>query len=372
MSVYNSEKYIKETLHSILNQTINDISVIIVDDGSTDGTQEIIESIAKCDERVIYRYQENAGIVAAVSAAMQLCTASFVARHDGDDISYPDRFEKQLSYLEANKDCVAVSALARHIDQSGEPVGTETRVKDMSQVDDSSIPANEPYVLQPFLMMRLSSYEAAGGYRNLTIGEDTDLYWRMMNLGRLHILPEILGDYRIHQQSISSNSILSGRRMSAWTQLSALSAQRVRRNAPDLEFTQDLQRRIDSQYELIDLFNVASADLDEEERSWFYSAIAAKLIEVCYYRPFEPSKSDIKFIRRAPKFDRHLKSRVFYDVYTLGLLSAGIRMMIDGNVNHAFSIVPILSWHKLVARSLFRKLVPTTVRGKIKKLRKYR
>ena len=366
MSVYNTARYLPDTLASIAGQTVTDIRIIVIDDGSTDNTREIVTKAQETDRRIIYRYQENAGIVAAVNAGMRLCTAPFVARHDGDDISYPDRFEKEMAYLLANDECVAVSALARHVDERGSPIGTTTRAKDMKLVDDSAIPANEPYILQPLLMMRRDAFAKAGGYRLLTVAEDTDLYWRMIRHGGLHIIPEVLGDYRIHSRSVSSQSIVSGRRMSAWTQVSALSAQRARRNLPDVEFTPELQQRIDSQDEMIDLFRAVEPILAEEEKPWFFSAMAAKLMETCYYRPFEPSSSDIDYILSVPRVDEQVRSRRFYDVYEEGILSAGIRMAIEGRMRDALRLVPNCQWAKLIARIIFRISVSPAMKNRIK------
>ena len=366
MSVYNNAQYLPDTLASIAGQTITDIRIIIIDDGSTDNTREIVTRAQESDPRIIYQYQDNAGIVAAVNAGMRLCTAPFVARHDGDDISYPNRFEKEMAYLLANDDCVAVSALARHVDERGSPIGTTTRVKDMRLVDDSAIPANEPYILQPLLMMRSDAFLKAGGYRLLTVAEDTDLYWRMIRHGVLHIIPEVLGDYRIHSSSVSSQSIVSGRRMSAWTQVSALSAQRVRRSLPDIDFTPDLQRRIDSQDEMIDLFRTVEPILAEEEKPWFFSAMAAKLMETCYYRPFEPSSSDIDYILSVPRIDKQVRSRRFYGIYEEGILSAGIRMAIEGRWRDALRLVPKRRWVKLIARIIFRVAVSPALKNRVK------
>jgi GT2 family glycosyltransferase len=370
MSVFNSGKYISSTLESIQNQTISDIRIIIIDDGSTDETREIVVRAQQHDPRIVYQYQENSGIVAAVNAGMQLCTADIVARHDGDDISYPDRFEKELAYLQVHEKCVAVSALARHIREDGSAIGTITRAKTMSTVDDSSLPANEPYIMQPLLMMRREAFIAAGGYRVLSVAEDTDLYWRMMRIGELKILPEVLGDYRIHGSSISSQSIVSGRRMSAWTQLSALSAQRRRRNRPDIEFTKALQEAVDHQHEMMGLFRAVEPILRDDEKAWFFSAMAAKLLETCYYRPFEPSGSDIKFIISVPKMDPHVSSRRFYGVYQEGILSAGIRLAVEGRIKDSLRIVPPRQWPQLIGRAAFRTLLSQSLRDRVKRFRR--
>lgn len=366
MSVYNTARYLPDALASIQNQTTTDIQIIVIDDGSTDDTRAIVAQAQLSDPRVVYRRQENAGIVAAVNSGMRLCTAPFVARHDGDDISHPHRFEKELAYLRAHADCVAVSGLSRHIDERGVPTGTTTRAKDMALVDDAALPANEPYISQPFLMMRRNAFEVAGSYRMLTVGEDTDLYWRMMKLGRLHIIPEILGDYRIHAESISSRSIVFGRRMAAWTQLSALSAQRARRHHADICFTPELQQDIDSKHQLAELYKTVAPLLQPDETVWFYAAMAAKLVETCYYRPFELEAADIDYILSVPRVDPHLHTRRFYDIYAEGVLSAGIRMGLQGRWRDAVRLVPRRRWPHLAGRILFRRVVSKALRTRIK------
>ncbi|RYD20647.1 MAG: glycosyltransferase [Lysobacteraceae bacterium] len=116
MSTYNAGRFLPETLASIQAQTIRDIRIIIVDDGSTDNSPELLAQAARQDPRIHVITQANGGIVAALNAGLAACTAPFIARHDADDLSNPDRFERQIRYLEANPDCVAVAGAARQID----------------------------------------------------------------------------------------------------------------------------------------------------------------------------------------------------------------------------------------------------------------
>lgn len=122
MSVYNCEKYIEKTIESIQCQTIHDIRIVIVDDGSIDTTGDIIKASATKDPRIEYHRQDNSGIVAALNHGLQYCTSPYIARHDGDDISYPDRFQKELDYLEANPNCVAVSGSVYNVYENGNDV----------------------------------------------------------------------------------------------------------------------------------------------------------------------------------------------------------------------------------------------------------
>ncbi|WP_173575805.1 glycosyltransferase [Acetobacter fallax] len=370
MSVYNCERYIADTLASIQNQTIRDIRLVIIDDGSTDKTGEIIKAAQASDSRIDYHYQPNAGIVAAVQKGTALCTAPFIARHDGDDISYPDRFEKELAYLEQNPDCVAVSALARHIDENGSPTGNYVGLKDLSKADYTSIPATEPYIMQPLLFLRRDALGKAGGYRPLTVSEDTDLYWRMSEFGSLHIIPEMLGDYRIHSASISSQGIIAGRKLAIWSQLCAVSAWRRRAGEPDISFTPDLKKMIDAESSLSGLFSIVSPLLRKDEKSWLHSALAAKMVDICYLRPYEPDRSDIEFIRSVPVVDPQVSSRSLYAEYKEAVLSTAIRLVISGRIADALRLVSPKQLPKLAARVIFRVVLPPSVRNRIKSVTK--
>lgn len=368
MSVYNCERYINDTINSILNQTFTDFRVIIVDDGSSDRTGDICKQFVAKDRRVEYYHQGNAGIVAALNHGLQYCSAPFIARHDGDDISYPDRFEKELTYLEANPDCVAVSSVARHIDENGIPCGTISTRKDISAADCWSIPAAEPYLLQPMLMMRRTALDTAGGYRNLSVAEDADLMWRLNRIGSMHILPESLGDYRVHAGSVSSRSIVKGRFLAIWSQLAALSEQRRVSQLPDIVFSNLLLQHINTAISLKEMVDTIREQLTDTEFCWLCSAVSAKLLEFCYYRPYEPDKSDIQFIVTAVHTDRNISERPGYEIFKEAMLSAAIRSMQHFRIKDALSLIPFKQWPVLFGRIAFRTLIPKSTKKDIIKI----
>ena len=368
MPVYNCERYVAEALQSIQNQTVSDIKIIVIDDGSTDDTGDMIRSIKKLDERILYFRQENAGIVKALNVGLAMCDAPLIARMDGDDISYPDRFAKQLSYLNANSDCVGVAALVRHIDEHGRFHGHVTRVKDESKISNVSIPANEPSLIHPMLMVRNSAIQQVGGFRHVYNAEDTDLYWRLLDVGRLHALSDILGDYRIHPASLSSTSIESGRQQAVWSQLTALSDQRRRSKKLDIEFSSSLVQQLRRHRNLKDMVEEAGKFTSPEEFRWLTSAVAAKLIEMCYYRPYEPLPSDIKYILDAQKIDPAASSRQGYKIFQEGIISAGIRLLLSYRAKDAFQLVPARRWPILIGRVIFRGAFPVVLKDRVKKL----
>src|SRR4030042_1971241 len=102
MSVYNGEKYLKEAVESILNQTFRDFEFIIINDGSTDGTGAILASYQQKDARIRIYNQENQGLIASLNRGCQLARGEYIARMDADDISLPQRLQRQLDYMEAH------------------------------------------------------------------------------------------------------------------------------------------------------------------------------------------------------------------------------------------------------------------------------
>ena len=103
MSVYNGEKYLSEAIESVLNQTYKDFEFIIVNDGSTDNSLEIIKEYQNQDERIVLISRENKGLVASLNEGIEKAKGKYIARMDADDICLATRFEEQIEYMEKNK-----------------------------------------------------------------------------------------------------------------------------------------------------------------------------------------------------------------------------------------------------------------------------
>ena len=367
MPAYNAGWSLRETLASIQAQTIRDIRIIVVDDGSTDDTAAVLSEFAAHDPRIHVITQKNGGIVAALNAGLAVCTAPLIARHDADDLSDPDRFERQVRYMEEHPDCVALAGAARHIDEKGHDLGTLSRLSDPDKADENSIPASEPYLLHPMLMVRRKAIEAVGGYRSVLHAEDSDLYWRLREQGRLHNTVEILGSYRMHAASVSSQSIFSGRQQALASQLAAVSAQRRRNGSKDLVFDEAFLAQLKRPLSLAQLFEVGSRSLIERERDWLALAVSAKLVGLCFYRPFELTADDCRFIRSS--LLRQLETLAPENAVRLreALIGTSVRLVRKGMVGRAM----ILTWPKLVPltilRLAFRVVLPNRLRDRIKK-----
>ncbi|MEB3047738.1 glycosyltransferase family 2 protein [Rhizobium mulingense] len=302
--VYNGEATIESAVASIQRQTLTDIRIVIVNDGSTDGTRHLLDGIARLDPRITVINKENGGIVDALNVGLAACDAEFIARHDADDIAFEDRLEKQCSYLRQHDDCVAVGANVWHINMQGDRLGTKTRFGEII-ADMDSIPSTEPYLMHPMLMVRREPVVRVGGYRYVIHAEDTDLYWRLREVGRLHNLTEILGEYRFHESSISSSSIVNGRIQAVSSQLAALSAKRRSRGQQDIDFSENLSASYKAAKTLASILELTSASLSTEERAYLEISTAAKLLHLNSYRPYSLERSDLSFIGTA--FKQHAK-----------------------------------------------------------------
>src|SRR5262245_42137120 len=170
---YNCAKTLREAVDSIRAQSVRDIRILVVDDGSTDDTPVLLAEMAREDARIQVVVQPNAGIVGALNAGLRLCDAEYVARFDTDDVSYPDRFDKQLAYLEGQPECAGVGGVVDHIDEHGAPLAGLPQSGPPAAQRADSAPALEPYIIHPYLMARRSVIEAVGGYRYVPNSEDS-------------------------------------------------------------------------------------------------------------------------------------------------------------------------------------------------------
>lgn len=191
---YNSERFLREAIDSILNQTFTDFEYIIWNDGSTDKTEEIVKSYN--DPRIRYFKTENQGVGSAAHAACAVAKGEYIARLDDDDICFPQRLEKEVYFLDTHPDYVLVSCLFEYIDEHDRVFGqcvypcTSKAIKKRLNI------------LHSGAVYRKSAYEQCGGYVNVRMGLDKILWGRMAKYGKYANLPEILVQYRIQHLSI--------------------------------------------------------------------------------------------------------------------------------------------------------------------------
>lgn len=204
MSVYNNAVYLSHAIESILAQTFGDFEFLIVDDGSTDDSGAIIDRFAADDPRIAPIHQANAGLIASLNRVIDVARAPLIARMDGDDIALPERFERQIAFLDANPSIGVLGTGCTVIEEDGRPstYRFENVVSTEAILDDLQ---NGPPLCHPSVMMRRDAVRSVGGYhRAYRHCEDYDLWLRLSEHVRMANLPDRLLLYR-HSASQVSN-----------------------------------------------------------------------------------------------------------------------------------------------------------------------
>lgn len=204
LPVYNAQHALAEALESILSQTFEDFEVIAVNDGSTDASLDVLRRYASADCRVRVVDQANTGIVGALNEGLRHAACRYVARMDADDVSLPERFEKQVAYLESHPECVALGTGVLMIDPDGLPIGPLNTPGNHAAIDRYNLRHGGGGLVHASAMMRRTAIAALGGYdKRFPVAEDCDFFLRLAELGRLANLPDILYQYRRHPKSIT-------------------------------------------------------------------------------------------------------------------------------------------------------------------------
>ena len=202
MSVYNSEEHLVESIDSILSQTFIDYEFIIVDDGSTDNSIEILKSFNDKRITLIYNHK-NMGLPLSLNKAIKLSRGEYIARMDADDIALPYRLERQLNYLQSNPRVDILGGQVTFIDINGTGIRSgdkPLKSKQINKVAEFSCPLNHPTY-----MVKKVIYDELYGYREIfTYGQDYDFILRAIDKGFvIENMPDILLYYRIYPGSQS-------------------------------------------------------------------------------------------------------------------------------------------------------------------------
>lgn len=216
MAVYNGEKYLRETLDSILAQTYKDLEVIIVNDGSTDSTSAILNEID--DERVkIINLKSNNGAASALNAGIMEAKGEWIAIHDADDISIPERIEEQAAYISRKPHLVAIGSYIECI-PGYDFIESNSRNFKLIEGLKNSAPSWEKLKEELFkgcpfthgaLFISKKVLLKVGKYNpSYKIAYDYDLMMRLAYAGPVENIPKVLYKYRIYPDSLSNSSAL--------------------------------------------------------------------------------------------------------------------------------------------------------------------
>jgi glycosyltransferase involved in cell wall biosynthesis len=199
LPVYNGMPHLPRAVESILNQTFVDFTLTIVNDGSTDGSADYLDTLK--DPRVVRINQVNAGQGAARNAALFQSRSDYIAVMDQDDISQPARLSSQVEYLDAHPEVVLVGTQIEFLigDKRQRALPTPLHHEEI----EARLLNGRAGICHPSLMYRTAAAIACGGYPNGVFGEDIDFCLRMLEHGRGANLESVLFQYRLHAAQAS-------------------------------------------------------------------------------------------------------------------------------------------------------------------------
>ena len=205
MSVYNGERFLAEAIESILTQSFADFEFLILDDGSRDSSRAIIERYAAQDSRIRPIIRENRGLIASLNQLIDAARAPVIARMDADDISLPQRFARQIAFLDAHPDYGVIGAWAEDIDERGHLIAhASPQYPTTHAAFLAAIHADQQLLCHPAVMMRRDVVVKAGGYHAaFRHCEDLDLWLRLASRTHICSLPEPLLRYRRYADQVS-------------------------------------------------------------------------------------------------------------------------------------------------------------------------
>jgi glycosyltransferase involved in cell wall biosynthesis len=203
MPLFNQERFCREAIGSVLGQTLHDIELIIVNDGSTDGTPAIVDAIAARDRRVRVVHRRHGGISASCNLGILLARSEYLARADGDDLCVEHRLEAQSAFLDGHPNVAVLGGDMLAMAEDGRPVRRMWYVAGAADLQRLLLTGNP--IGHPAAMFRRSTVLGLGGYRRaFDFAEDYDLWLRVSEHADLANLPQILVHYRVHGNSTTT------------------------------------------------------------------------------------------------------------------------------------------------------------------------
>jgi len=269
MPVYNAAKYLDETINSILNQTYNDFEFLIIDDGSTDNSLAILNSY-KDPRIIVHKNEMNNGYVKTLNKLIDLSRGEYIARQDNDDISLPDRIEKQVLFLNKNKD-VGVCGTNAFIFGKNKKISrmpiTDDEIKAYMIINNPMIHSTIMYRKSIFDVWNINKYN-----EDLCPAEDYAMWFEISKKTKLANLPQPLLKYRWHENNTSQIK----------KTIQIEKANQIRKEILDYSLSHQMSK------EEISLFKILSdTEFANEINIKFLEEILKNILkknkEVCYY-----------------------------------------------------------------------------------------
>ncbi|MFN8713363.1 MAG: glycosyltransferase family 2 protein [Bacteroidota bacterium] len=200
MPVYNAANWLPQSVSSILAQTLTNWELIIVNDGSADGSAELLAQYN--DPRIRVLHQANAGVSAALNKALEYCSAPYIARLDADDVALPERLQKEADYLDQHPQCALVGAAAEKIDRYGNHAGYHRHPCSNMRLKYGLL--WDCYFVSSTVMFRRSCLEETGMFYNGSdLFDDYSMWSVIAERHNVANLPDVLLQYRILETGLS-------------------------------------------------------------------------------------------------------------------------------------------------------------------------
>jgi glycosyltransferase involved in cell wall biosynthesis len=208
MPCFNAASTLDEALESMAAQSFPDFEIIAVDDGSSDETPILLEQWASKDRRIVVLRQSHSGIIQALNMGLSACRSNYIARMDADDLSHPERLEKQVELLDTNPEIAVVGCLVRGFPSDDVREGFLIYIEWLnSLIEDKDIRREifiESPLAHPSVMFRKDQLVKVGGYQEHGWPEDYDLFLRLyLNDVKFTKVPEVLLDWRENSERLT-------------------------------------------------------------------------------------------------------------------------------------------------------------------------
>jgi len=207
MPTFNVDKFIARAIESMLSQTFKDFELIIIDDASTDGTLEIARSYAKKDSRIkIVVNEKNLQVATTLNKGIKIAKSQIIARMDPDDISFPERLEKQFTFMKKHPNIAIVGTNILIINELGELI-SKREYPDKSNKLKKLMFKYSPFA-HPTVMFRKKIFQEFGGYSvSMVPCEDIDLWFKIGSKYEISNIQEYLLKYTLIKTSNSHNDL---------------------------------------------------------------------------------------------------------------------------------------------------------------------
>jgi glycosyltransferase involved in cell wall biosynthesis len=201
MPVYNGEAFIRQSIECILNQTYSDFEFIIVNDGSTDKTLDIINSFN--DQRIILINQQNSGVAKALNKGLKHSSGKYIARLDADDLCTPDRLEIQLNFIKNNPEYIAIGSDVNYIDEEGNFIFRYYNPAYEYEEIKKNILGCCPFVHSSVIFLKQPVIEIGGYPEKAHSFEDHLLWAKIIKHGKIYNMKNVLVSYRFNISSVT-------------------------------------------------------------------------------------------------------------------------------------------------------------------------